>query len=102
MSARDENSASNAFLDVWLQLGLIGLVIFVVLVGPAFVRSWLLASRRRSIVVAWPALVLAAPETTALVESSILIEFGWFTFDFCCVKAAEQLSWKRAFDATKQ
>lgn len=102
MSAREGSSASNAFLDVWLQLGLIGLVLFVVLVGLALVRSWLLASRQRSIVFAWPALVLAALVTTALAESSLLFEFGWFTFVVCCVKAAEQLSWRRAFDLTER
>lgn len=99
LSARDESSASNAYLDVWFQLGLIGFVIFVGLVGLAFVRSWLLASRKRSIVFAWPALTLAALITTALAESSVLVEFGWLTFVVCCVKAAEQLSWRRAFES---
>ena len=93
---RSETSASNAYLDVWLQLGVIGLVIFLGLVGLAFTRSWLLASRQRSVVYAWPALVLVALATTGLAESSILVEFGWLTFVVCAVKAAEQLSWRRA------
>ena len=37
-----------------------GFVLFVVLVGLAFSRSWLLASRKRSVVFTWPAVVLAA------------------------------------------
>ncbi|MGX5680768.1 O-antigen ligase family protein [Schumannella luteola] len=97
LSVRSETSASNAYLDVWFQLGLVGLVIFLGLLGLAFTRSWLLASRRRSVVFAWPALVLVALLTTALAESSILIEFGWLTFVVCAVKAAEQLSWRQAF-----
>lgn len=101
LSARDETSASNAYLDVWLQLGLVGLAIFVGVVGLAFVRSWLLASRQRSIVYAWPALILVALMTTALAESSMLVEFGWLTFVVCTVKAAEQLSWRQAFAATE-
>lgn len=45
----------NAYLDVWFQLGLPGLVAFV---GLAFIRLWLLASRQRGFVYAWLALVL--------------------------------------------
>lgn len=97
LSLRTENSASSAYVDVWLQLGLVGIVIFLVLVGLAFTRSWLLASRRRSVVFTWPALVLVALLTTAFAESSMLVEFGWLTFVVCAVKASEQLSWRQAF-----
>lgn len=100
VGSRVERSASNAFVDVWFQLGLVGLAIFLGLVGLAFVRSWLLASGQRSVVFAWPALVLVALVITALAESSILVEFGWLTFVACTVKAAEQLSWRQAFAAT--
>lgn len=93
---RTATSASNAFIDVWFQLGLVGLAIFVGLVGLAFVRSWLLASRRRSFVFAWPALMLVALITTALAESSLIVEFGWLTFVACSVKAAQELGWRRA------
>ncbi len=97
ISTRVETSASNAYLDVWLQLGLVGFVIFLGLVGLAFTRSWLLASSRRSVVFAWPALVLVALVTTALAESWMLVEFGWLTFVVCAVKAADELSWRQAF-----
>jgi len=70
------------------------------LAGLAFVRSWLLASRRRSFVFTWPALILVTLVTTALAESTILIELGWLTLVVCTVKAAEQLSWRQAFAAS--
>jgi O-antigen ligase len=92
-------SGLNAYLDIWFQLGLVGLFLFVGLVGLTFVRSWLLASRQRSVVYAWPALVLVVLLTTALAESSILVEFGWLTFVVCCVKASRELSWRKAFAA---
>lgn len=95
--AQGPKSGLNAYLDVWFQLGLIGLALFLVLVGLAFVRSWILASRQRSFVYAWPALVLVALIVTSLAESSILLEFGWLTFVVCSVKAARELSWRRAF-----
>ena len=94
---REPNSALNAFLDVWLQLGLVGLLVFVGLVLLTFTRSWLLAGQRRSVVFAWPALVLVALIVTSLAESSILVEYGWMTFVVCSVKAAHELSWRRAF-----
>jgi O-antigen ligase len=96
---RPAQSALNGYLDVWFQLGLIGLVVFVGMLGLAFVRSWLLAGRRRSVVYTWPALVLVALLVVSLAESSILAEFGWLTFVICCLKASQDLSWRRAFAA---
>ena len=90
-------SGLNAYLDVWFQLGLVGLVAFIGLVALTFIRSWLLASRQRSFVYAWPALVLVVLLTTGLAESSMLVEFGWLTFVVCCVKASRELSWRKAF-----
>lgn len=89
-------SALNAYLDVLFQLGWVGLVIFFGMLGLAFVRSWLLAGRRRSIIYAWPALVLVALILVSLMESSILVEFGWLVFVICCVKASQELSWRTA------
>jgi len=100
--ARVPDSAHNAYLDVWFQLGLVGFLIFIGLLGLAFARSWLLASRRRSVVYAWPALVLLVLIISALAESSLLIEFGWLTFVVCCVKAARELSWRNALDTNPQ
>src|SRR5690606_25514393 len=65
-------SALNAYIDVLFQLGLIGLAIFVGMVGLAFARSWLLAGRRRSITYAWPALSLVAIIVISLAESIVL------------------------------
>jgi O-antigen ligase len=96
-AARPSASALNAFLDVWFQLGLVGLFAFLVLATLALVRSWLLASHRRSTVYAWPALVLVALIACSFAESSILVEFGWLTLVVCTVKASRELSWRQAF-----
>lgn len=96
INSRVPSSASNAFVDVWFQLGLVGLVVFFGLVGLAFARSWLLASRQRSVVFTWSALMLVVLITTSLAESSLLVEFGWLTFVTCTVKAAHHLSWRTA------
>lgn len=93
-------SAFNAFFDVLFQLGWVGLFVFVGLLGLTFSRSWLLGSRERSFIYAWPALVLVALIACSLAESSILVEFGWLTLVICCVKAAQKLSWRQAFAAS--
>jgi O-antigen ligase len=93
---RPADTALNAFLDVWLQLGVIGLIVFIGMIGLAFTRSWLLAGARRSVVYAWPAATLVALIIVSLAESSILVEFGWMTFVICCVKASQELSWRSA------
>ena len=95
-SGRASSSAVNAYLDVWFQLGFVGLAIFVGMLGLAFVRSWLLAARQRTVVYMWPAVVLAALMTASLAESGILIEFGWMIFVICCVNASQNLSWRTA------
>jgi hypothetical protein len=95
-SGRPHDSALNALVDLWLQLGLVGIVLFLAVVGLAFVRSWLLAGRRRSVVHTWPALVLVALITVSVAESSVLTEFGWLLLVICCVKASAELSWRSA------
>jgi len=97
VTGRVTDSALNAYLDVWFQLGLVGFLIFLGFVGLTFTRSWLLASRRRNVVFAWPALVLVVLLVGALAESSILVDFGWLSLVICSVKAARELSWRRAF-----
>jgi hypothetical protein len=92
-------SALNAYLDVWFQLGVVGFAIFVLFLGLALTRSWLLASRRRSVVFAWPTLVLVALVIGALAESSILVDFGWLCLVVCSVKASRELSWRRALES---
>ncbi len=96
-TGRPSTSAVDAYLDVLFQLGLVGLALFIGMAGLAFVRSWLLASRQRSVVYTWPAVVLASLLTSSLAESGILMEFGWMTLVVCCVLASQKLSWRRAF-----
>nr|WP_246313163.1 O-antigen ligase family protein [Leifsonia shinshuensis] len=79
--------AHNAWLDVWLQLGIVGLVIFALLVLSTLWRSWFQAVDRPRVAVAddlpytalalLPLLLLAALLAQSLAESRILIEGGW-------------------------
>ena len=81
--------AHNAFLDVWLQLGIVGLGLFVLLIGMTFVRLWRLAVRHTSPLYLWPILVFVGIVTQNLTESRILVEIGWVLLVLFAVKVAE-------------
>jgi O-antigen ligase len=81
--------AHNAFLDVWLQLGAIGLGLFVLLVGITFVRVWRLAVRHTNPLYLWPILVFVGIMTQNLTESRILVEIGWVILVLFAVKVRD-------------
>lgn len=89
--------AHNAWLDVWLQLGILGLVIFAALIIATLVRSWLMATDRvilspgsrgsYSWVAMLPLLVLTALLVQSLAESRILVEGGWVLLVVFAIRA---------------
>lgn len=81
--------AHNAFLDVWLQLGVVGLGLFVLLVGITFVRIWRLAVRHTHPLYLWPILVFVGIITQNLTESRMLVEIGWVILVLFAVKVRE-------------
>jgi O-antigen ligase len=91
-------SAANTYLDVYFQLGLIGIFAFLVLIALAFTRSWLLATRQASIVYLWPALTLTVLVSVGFVSSGVLADFGWLLVVVCSVTVARRLSWRNAFE----
>ncbi|GAB3612417.1 O-antigen ligase family protein [Humibacter ginsengisoli] len=83
--------AHNAYLDVWLQLGILGLVIFALLVLTVFGRSWFKAVDRApfdeqgvvradvpyTAITLLPLLFMAALIAQSFTESRLLIEAGF-------------------------
>ena len=79
--------AHNAWLDVWMQLGIIGLLAFAAIVIGALWRSWFLSVDRPvdasgralpySAASMLPLLVLVDLIGQSLAESRILVESGW-------------------------
>ena len=97
--------AHNAWLDVWLQLGILGLLVFGLLIASTAYRCWRMATnvpahrfelsvsdaaRRRAFAVL-PALLLTALLVQTLAESRILIEGGWMLLMILATVAKEQL-----------
>jgi exopolysaccharide production protein ExoQ len=78
--------AHNAWLDIWLQLGFVGLVVFAALVVSTTVRSWIFAidrpidahghSSRYTAVSLLPILLMTALAVQSVAESRLLIEYG--------------------------
>jgi exopolysaccharide production protein ExoQ len=76
--------AHNAWLDVYLQLGVIGLIVFGALVLSVATRTWFIAldgasaSRRGDRALALlPILLLTALVVQSFAESRLLLEYGW-------------------------
>jgi O-antigen ligase len=88
--------AHNAWLDVFLQLGAIGVVLFALLVLGALVRSWGMAAEVTRIRYApadlrWPEnaaplLLLVALLVQSLAESRLIIELGFALLVIIAVK----------------
>ena len=88
--------AHNAFLDVWMQTGFIGLALFAFAVFNALVRTWWVAIDRPdtplieptrvggrahlSATTAVPFLVLVALVVQSMTESRLLLEGNWMLF----------------------
>ncbi|WP_217184495.1 O-antigen ligase family protein [Streptomyces sp. AC495_CC817] len=92
-------SALNAYFDVLLQLGAAGLVLFLLLGGVATVRSWLVASVRRSVVYAWTPLMLVTLAVDSMFESFTIVGAGWFMLVLCALRAGQSRSWRENIDA---
>jgi exopolysaccharide production protein ExoQ len=88
--------AHDAWLDVWLQLGIIGLVVFGAFVLSTLVRSWLFAVDKiidtptgigsYSWLTLLPLLMFVAQLVQSIAESRMLIEGGWMLLVIWAVK----------------
>jgi len=94
----DHASALNAWMDVLLQAGAVGVVLFVGFAGLALARAWVTASERRSTVYTWPALVIIVLLADSVVTSSLLGGFGWFLLVVCATRASLVRGWRSGLD----
>ena len=88
--------AHDAWLDLWLQLGVLGLIVFAAFALSALVRSWMLAIDRPQVGVGvrsdydpatlLPVLVLVALLAQSIAESRLLIEYGFLLLALFAIK----------------
>jgi exopolysaccharide production protein ExoQ len=91
---RPHATGLNAFFDIWLQLGLVGVLLLVAAGSLALVRSWTTASGHPIVAYVWPALVLVLIGVTALAESFVLFEGTLMLFVAITTIAARKRSWR--------
>jgi O-antigen ligase len=96
---KDHATGLNAYFDVALQLGWIGLVLFLALGALALARSWLVAGERRSVVYAWTPLILVTLLIDSMFESFTLTGLGWLMLVLCAVRAGQSRSWRERLDS---
>jgi exopolysaccharide production protein ExoQ len=92
--------AHNAWLDVWLQLGILGLIVFGALVLSSLVRAWSYAVDRPqvspqelapyTVLSVLPVLLTVALLVQSFTESRLLVEYGLFLLFLIAVKTKRQ------------
>jgi O-antigen ligase len=65
--------AHNAYLDIWLQLGAVGLILFGILLTRVFVKTWRLGVHHSNALYLWPLLILMTQLVRGITESRFLI-----------------------------
>jgi O-antigen ligase len=81
--------AHNAFLDIWLQLGIAGLVLSVWLMMQGFNRLWAVAVRHTNPLYLFPLFGFLVIAAQSLTESRLLIEISWVLLVLLTTKSRE-------------
>ena len=79
--------AHNAYLDMWLQLGAVGLVLFIILLARTFVKTWRLGVHNSNALYLWPLLVLITQLVRGVTESRLLIQSAMMMLILFAVKS---------------
>ena len=86
--------AHNAWLDVFLQLGILGLVVVGLFVLTTLLRTWVFAMDGPRDVALLPFALLTALLVQSLAESRLLIEIGWALLVIVSIRTATN-RWER-------
>ncbi len=86
--------AHDAWVDIFFQLGVIGLIVFGLLVLTTLVRSWLMAieagPRRARLVELFPFLVMVALIVHSIAESRLLVEICFSLLVIAAIRTAQR------------
>ena len=80
--------AHNAYLDIFMQLGVVGLGLLVWLLVVTFVRLWTVAVRHTNPLYLFPLFIFLVITAQSISESRLLIEAGWVLLVLLAVKSA--------------
>lgn len=95
------HQAHNAFFDVWMQVGFIGVALFIGLVFTTFIRTWWIAINRPDTpmvtsrrdpsqahlagITAVPFFIMVALVVQGMTESRLIIEGGWLLLSYFAI-----------------
>ncbi|MEO6116339.1 MAG: O-antigen ligase family protein [Pseudolysinimonas sp.] len=86
--------AHDAWIDIYFQLGVIGLIVFGLLVLTTLGRSWLMAieagPRRARLVELFPLLVMVALIVHSIAESRLLVEISLALLVIAAIRSAQR------------
>lgn len=81
--------AHNSYLDVWLQVGIFGLLIFLAVLVITFIKLWRLAVRHTSPLYLWPLFIYVALLLQNITESRMIVELGFVLVLVFAIKVNE-------------
>lgn len=79
--------AHNAYLDIWLQLGAVGAILFITLLARTFVKTWRLGVHHSNPLYLWPLLLLITQLVRGVTESRLLIQSAMMMLIIFAVKS---------------
>lgn len=79
--------AHNSYLEMWLQLGTVGLLLFLILLTRTFIKTWRLGVHQSSVIYLWPLLLLVTQLVRGITESRLLVQSGMLILILFAVKS---------------
>jgi len=85
--------AHNGFIDMLLEVGVFGVLIFLLSAAIAMRRSMRLITRERTLEAEWPLLLLSLVLLDNMFESDLMVQNGFLWVLFVAVTVSAQRAW---------
>ena len=79
--------AHNSYLEMCLQLGAVGLILFLILLTRTFIKTWRLGVHHSNVLYLWPLLLLVTQLVRGITESRLLVQSAMFMLILFTVKS---------------
>lgn len=79
--------AHNSYLEMLLQLGAVGLMLFLILLTRTFIKTWRLGVHHSHVLYLWPLLILVTQLIRGITESRLLVQSAMFMLIIFAIKA---------------
>lgn len=78
--------AHNSYLEMLLQLGSVGLILFLIMLTRTFIKTWRLGVHHSHVLYLWPLLVLVTQLIRGITESRLLVQSAMFMLLIFAIK----------------